>query len=292
MTAIPTSIPAAVQGAFWMLVSGACYVASASLMRQLGDAYSFYEITFIRAVVAVIVLAPVFLRGTRAPLWPERPVALLTTGVFSYLGILFWLAAASSMPVGDFFALQFVTPLFSIAFATLFLRERADMASWAATLVGFCGVLIVLRPGMIEISLGAVAALASSFFYASVNTVIKSLSRTLSATTIVFYANFLLVPIALPMALVDWKTPLLADMPVILGVGFLSTMGYVLVTKGISLAPARVVQPVNFMRMPIGAAFGWVLFSEFPDVWTWVGAAVIFCATSYAVGRGSKKPAT
>ena len=72
----------------------------------------------------------------------------------------------------------------------------------------------------------------------------------------------------------------------------MSTLGYVLVTKAIALAPARVVQPVNFMRMPIGAAFGWVLFSEFPDVWTWAGAAVIFCATSYAVGRGSKKIAT
>jgi drug/metabolite transporter (DMT)-like permease len=284
-----TAIPTAVQGAFWMLISGCCYVASASLMRQLGDAYSPYEITFIRAIVAVIVLAPIFLRGTRAPLWPERPLAVLMTGLFSYLGILFWLVAASNMPVGDFFALQFITPLFSIAFAILFLRERADMASWAATLIGFAGVLIVLRPGMIEISLGAVAALLSSFFYASVNTVIKSLSRTLSATTIVFYANVWLVPIALPMAIIEWRTPLLADMPLILGVGFLSTLGYVLVTKAISLAPARIVQPVNFMRMPIGAAFGWVLFSEFPDVWTWVGAAVIFCATSYAVQRGSKR---
>ncbi|MDA1323593.1 MAG: DMT family transporter [Proteobacteria bacterium] len=286
-----TAIPTAVQGAFWMLISGTCYVASASLMRQLGDAYSPYELTFIRAIVAVVVLAPIFLRHTRARLWPERPVAVLMTGILSYLGILFWLVAASSMPLGDFFALQFITPLFSIAFAILFLRERADMASWAATLVGFAGVLIVLRPGMIEISLGAVAALSSSFFYASVNTVIKSLSRTLSATTIVFYANVWLVPISLPMAVIEWKTPLLTDLPLILGVGFLSTLGYVLVARGISLAPARVVQPVNFMRMPIGAVFGWVLFSEFPDLWTWIGAVVIFCATTYAVGRGSKKPA-
>jgi drug/metabolite transporter (DMT)-like permease len=279
------------QGAFWMLISGTCYVASATLMRQLGDAYSFYELTFIRAVVAVVILTPVFLRRTRAQLIPERPFAVLMTGILSYLGILFWMVAASKMPVGDFFALQFITPLFTIAFAIFFLRERADFASWMATIIGFAGVLVVLRPGVIEITLGAVAALLSSFFYASVNTVIKSLSRTMSATSIVFYANLLLVPIALPMALVDWKTPLLADLPPILGVGFLSTMGYVLVTKGISMAPARVVQPVNFMRMPIGAAFGWVLFSEFPDLWTWIGAVVIFCATTYAVSRGSKKPA-
>ena len=109
-----TAIPPAMQGAFWMLISGCCYVASASLMRQLGDAYSPYEITFIRAVVAVVMLAPVFLRRSREQLWPERPFAIFLTGVFSYLGILFWLVAASKMPVGDFFALQFITPLISI----------------------------------------------------------------------------------------------------------------------------------------------------------------------------------
>ena len=75
----------------------------------------------------------------------------------------------------------------------------------------------------------------------------------------------------------------------ILGVAVLSTLGYTLVTKAIALAPARVVQPVNFMRMPIGAGFGWVLFSEFPDLWTWIGAVVIFCATTYAVQRGTKR---
>lgn len=272
-----------------MLLSGTCYVASASLMRQIGDAYSAYEITFIRSVVAVIILAPLFLRQSRARLWPERPFAHLVTGILSYLGILFWVMAASSMPVADFFALQFITPLFTISFAIIFLRERADMASWIATLIGFAGVLLVLRPGVIEISLGAMAALASSFFYASVNTVIKSLSRAVSATAIVFYANLLLVPLSLPMAIIEWKTPLWADWPLLLGIAVLSTLGYTWVTKAIALAPARVVQPVNFMRMPMGAAFGWVLFSEFPDIWTWVGAVVIFCATTYAVRRGTRK---
>lgn len=283
------AIPPPVQGALWMLMSGTCYVASASLMRQIGDAYSPYEITFIRSVVAVIILAPLFLRQTRARLWPDRPFAHFMTGIFSYLGILFWVKAASSMPVGDFFALQFITPLFTICFAIFFLKERADLASWIATIIGFAGVLLVLRPGMIEISLGAMAALASSFFYASVNTIIKSLSRAVSATAIVFYANLLLVPISLPMAIVEWKTPLLADWPLLLGIAVLSTLGYTWVTKGISLAPARVVQPVNFMRMPLGAVFGWVLFSEFPDVWTWIGAVVIFCATTYAVKRGTRR---
>ncbi len=278
----------ALKGALWMLVSGCCYVGSAVIMRRIGDGYSPYEIAFLRAVIAVVILAPIFLRQERVRLWPERPFAIFVSGIFSYIGILFWFVATSRMPVGDFFAITFITPLVTIALAILFLGERADMRSWAATLAGFIGVVMVLRPGFIEITIGALAAVASSLGYASVNTVIKSLSRTISATAIVFYVNVLLIPISLPMAIVEWRMPLLADLPAITGIAMLSTLGYLLVAKAIAIAPARVVQPVNFMRMPIGAAFGWILFSEFPDFWTWVGAAVIFCATSYAVGRGTK----
>ena len=272
-----------------MLLSGTCYVASATLMRNIGDSYSAFELTFIRSVVAVILLGPLFFRGLHGALIPERPFAHLMTGIFSYVGILAWVYAAARMPVADFFALQFVTPLFTMSLAIIFLRERTDRTSWICALIGFAGVLIILRPGLIAISAGALIALISSVGYATVNTIVRSLSATVSATAIVFYANFLLVPISLPLAVLNWKTPLLPDWPAILGVCVLSTIGYVTVTKAITLAPARIVQPVNFMRMPIAAVFGFVIFSEFPDLWTWVGAVVIFLSTTYAVQRGARR---
>jgi len=283
-------VPDAVIGAFWMLVSAFCYVASATILRSLGDTYSPFELTFIRSLIATAIILPMFLhQGTKMTLIPPRFGMHLAVAGFSYLGILFWFKAASIMPVADFFALQFTTPLFTIAMAIFFLRERADLASWIATIVGFVGVLIVLRPGMMEISIGAIAALLSSVGYASVNTVIKSLSRTTSPTIIVFYGNLLLAPISLPMAMVEWKPPLLEDWPAILAISILSTIGYLAITKGITLAPARVIQPVNFMRMPLAAVAGWLFFTEFPDIWTWVGALVIFLATTYAVQRGARQ---
>lgn len=277
------------QGALWMLFSAICYVVSATMLRKLGDAYTPFELTFLRSVIATVIILPMFLhQGGKLTLMPPRIGMHIWVAILSYLGILFWFVAAASMPVADFFALQFTTPLFTIAFAILFLRERADAASWIATFTGFAGVLIVLRPGIAEITIGALAALASSMGYASVNTVIKALSRTTSATTIVFYANLMLAPLALPLALWEWKPPLLADLPIIVGVSVLSTLGYITVTKGIMLAPARVVQPVNFMRMPFAAVAGWLIFSELPDIWTWTGAIVIFLSTTYAVQRGSR----
>ena len=273
-----------------MLGSAFCYVASATILRSLGDTYSPFELTFIRSLIATAIILPIFLnQGTKTTIIAPRFGMHLAVAGFSYMGILFWFKAASIMPVADFFALQFTTPLFTIAMAMFFLRERADLASWIATIVGFAGVLIVLRPGMLEISIGAIAALLSSVGYASVNTVIKSLSRTTSPTIIVFYGNLLLAPISMPMALVDWQTPRLEDWPAILAVSILSTVGYLSITKGITLAPARVVQPVNFMRMPLAAVAGWIFFTEFPDISTWVGAIIIFLATTYAVQRGARR---
>ena len=164
------------------------------------------------------------------------------------------------------------------------------MRSWIAALIGFAGVLVILRPGIIEISFAAMAALISAVFYASDNTVIKSLTKGASATMIVFYAHLLMIPISIPMAVVTWKQPTLYDFGIIVVLCLCLTMAYLSVAKAVSLTVARVIQPVNFMRMPIAAVFGWVLFSEFPDIWTWAGAIIIFCSTTYAVRRGAKTP--
>ncbi len=282
-------LPGAILGSLWMLSSCVFYALAASLVREVGDTYTAFQMTMIRSFIAVIVLAPVYLgEGGKLIFIPKRFFMHFLTGVFTYLGIIFWFFATASMPIADFFALQFVTPLLTMAFAIIFLREKADARSWSAALIGFAGVLVILRPGIIEISFAAVAALISAVFYASDNTVIKSLSKGVSATMIVYYAHLLMIPISIPMAVITWKQPTMYDLGVIVALCLCLTMAYLSVTKAISLTVASVVQPVNFMRMPIAAVFGWVLFNEFPDFWTWFGAIIIFCATTYAVRRGAK----
>ena len=282
-------LPGAILGSLWMLSSCVFYALAASLVREVGDTYTAFQMTMIRSLIAVIVLAPVYMgEGGKLIFIPKRFFMHFLTGVFTYLGIIFWFFATSSMPIADFFALQFVTPLLTMAFAIIFLREKADARSLGAARIGFAGVLVILRPGIIEISFAAVAALVSAVFYASDNTVIKSLSKGVSATMIVYYAHLLMIPISIPMAVITWKQPTMYDLGVIVALCLCLTMAYLSVTKAISLTVASVVQPVNFMRMPIAAVFGWVLFNEFPDIWTWFGAIIIFCATTYAVRRGAK----
>jgi len=290
MNALPAP-SASLRGALWMLFSGVCYVASATLARHLGDGYSVFEITFIRAVIAVALIAPILVRSGNRKFHTSHIGLHVVGGLFAYLAVLFWFYAATRMPVAEFFALQFATPLFTLALALLVLRERVGGANWIATLVGFAGVLVILRPGAIEVSLGALAALASTVGYASVNTVIKVLSRTESSVVIVFYVNLLMVPLSLPMAVVEWRMPGLSDAVLIGGMAVFSTVAFLAVARAISVADARVVQPINFLRMPIAALFGLVFFGEFPDLWTWVGAFIIFAGAYYVVTRERRTPA-
>ena len=277
----------ALKGALWMLMASFCYVASATLTRYLGGAYDTFELAFLRCAVGVCVLTPIVLRGGAAQLKTRIIHIHGLRMVATYLAILLWFYAAETVPVGDFFAIQFATPLFTIGAAALLLREHVSLKSWLAALIGFGGVLIIVRPGYIPMNIGVLAAIATALSYALVNTLIKVASRHDSPTVMTFYVNILILPVSAVPAFFVWKTPLWADVPTLLGVTLFATMAQFCVASAISLADARVVQPMNFMRMPMAALFGFLVFSEFPDLWTWIGAVIIFGAAWYAVQHGA-----
>tara|TARA_Y100000814_G_C12338132_1_gene403508 strand:+ start:348 stop:1061 length:714 start_codon:yes stop_codon:yes gene_type:complete len=236
----------------------------------------------------VIILTPIILRGGVGQLKTKAfPLHCVRT-LITYFAILLWFYATEHVPVGDFFAIQFVSPLFTIAVAALLLREKVGLKSWFAAIVGFLGVLVIIRPGYIPISLGIIAALGTAGAYAFVNTCIKVLSRYDSPAVMTFYVNVLILPLSAIPAYLTWKTPQPEDWPILIGVALSATMAQFCVASSISLADARVVQPMNFLRMPIAAAMGFMVFGEFPDLWTWVGAIIIFGAAWYAVQQGKK----
>jgi drug/metabolite transporter (DMT)-like permease len=118
--------------------------------------------------------------------------------------------------------------------------------------------------------------------------VIKVLSRRDSAAVIVIYVNLLILPLALVPAVLDWRTPAPGDVLPILGIGLFSTLAQYGVARSIAGADARIVQPINFLRLPFAAAVGYFAFRELPDLWTWVGAVIIFLSAWYVVGREAR----
>ena len=276
----------AVRGAAWIVLAAFSYAVTGAMVRHLADEFSVFEVAFFRCVIAVILIAPLVLRSSGASFRTIQLPMHIGRVALTYAGIMCWFYGVSAIPLSDYYALQFTLPLFTIAFAVLFLGQRADARTWLAVAVGFAGALVILRPGVIAVSLGAVAAVGAALLFAGVNTVVKMLSRRESTNVIMFYANGLIIPVSLIPALFDWHAPGWADAPWLIGVGMFGTLAQYAITRAITVADARIVQPLDFTRLPFAAALGYVFFGEVSDVWTWVGAVIIFAAGTYALARG------
>lgn len=275
-------------GIFWMCMATLLSSVTGAFVRQLGGEIHAFELVFFRTVVALVLLAPWILRqGVRTMRTQRLPLYCLRV-FFAYTGMVMLFYALGEMPIADVYALQYTIPLFTILLAVLLLKQQADGHAWTACLIGFAGTLIVMRPGIIELTLAAVFALSSAFMSAGSNTTIKLLSRTEGPEVITVYSNLLMMPLAFVPMLFVWVTPSWDQVPWILGIGVFGSTGGYCFTRSVSLADARIVQPFQFSRMLFAAALGFLMFGELPDIWTWVGAGVIFISSYYILFRESR----
>jgi drug/metabolite transporter (DMT)-like permease len=278
----------AAAGIFWMCMATLISSISGGMVRELAGQVPTMELVFFRNLIALVILAPIVLRqGVGLPDKSQLPVYALRV-LFAYGAMVLLFYALARMPIADVYALQYTIPLFTILLAVIVLKQQADIHSWIACFVGFAGALIVMRPGIIEVTLASVGALITAFMHAGSNTTIKILARRDSPEIITLWTNLGMLPLAMVPTLFLWVTPSAAQWPFVIGIGIVSSIGGYCFTRSVSAADARIVQPFQFSRMIFATAIGWIMFSELPDVWTWVGAAVIFGASYYIVYREGK----
>lgn len=276
-------VPPVIAGPAWMILAGLGYTLASVCTRELSSDYSTAQLAFMRAVIALGFVAPLILRnGISVMKTTVFPLHLLRS-FFTYGGMMCWFYAVSVIPISDYTALLYFQPIFTILFAIFILRESAGPRTWGAVAVAFVGALIILRPGFQDISLGMIAAIATAVLFAGVNTCMKFLSRTESASVMVAYVSILMLVLSAVPAWFYWTDPVLADAPAILGVGVFALLGQYAITRAIAVADARVVQPFDFSRLITAAILGWVFFGEASDIYTWAGALVIFGASYYVI---------
>lgn len=276
-------------GIFWMCMATLLSSITGGMVRELAGQIPTMELVFFRNLVALIILGPWMLRqGLVRPHPGNLPLYGLRV-LFAYGAMLMLFYALAEMPIADVYALQYTIPIFTILLAVAILKQHADAKSWAACLAGFAGALIVMRPGIIEITLASICAISSAVMSAGSNTTIKLLSRTESPGVITVYTNLLMMPLAFVPMLFVWVTPSWQQAPWILGIGVAGSMGGYCFTRAVAAADARVVQPFQFSRMIFATAIGYLMFAEFPDIWTWIGSAVIFAASYVLILRESKR---
>ena len=281
-----------VQAAFWMIGFCALMATLSVLVRYMSTHYPSVELVFFRNLFGFVFMVPLALKLVSKDGWVGLKTTRLKThliravsGSFA-MGCLF--TGVGLLPLADFTALTFTAPLFVTLGAALFLGETIRLHRGGALIVGFIGALVIIRPGAGVLEWGAVFALAGAFFMASTMLIVKSLSRDDKPTLIVFYMGLLMTPISFMVALPVWVWPQLDHLPWLIAIGFVAAGGQIAMTKAMSLAPASVVTPFNFLQMIFAASFGYLLFNEGLDTFTVLGSVIIFVATVYITLREAR----
>ncbi|MEE2654650.1 MAG: DMT family transporter [Pseudomonadota bacterium] len=278
------------RGAAWMVLAGLCWTFMTILVRQLSYDYSSFQILFFRNVVAVFILLPPAMNAGFSTLKTQRLPLHCLRALLSYIGVLLLFYGIAKIPLPDVTALSFTQPLFVVLLAALILKETVTSERWVAVIIGFLGLLVIIRPGVISVELATILVLVSAFSYAVSNICVKRLMTTDTAKQSVFYFNLLMFPIAMVPALIFWVTPTLEDIPIFIAIGVNGTIAVYAYARSFAIADASAVMPFDFLRMPMTALAAFILFSETGDFWTWLGAMIIF-GSSYVLAVRSKRTA-
>lgn len=284
------SIPAPLAGALMMALAAAAFSLMHAAIRHLsvtGEMHPF-EVAFFRVVFGFVALAPVFLRHRWAPLKTRNLKLFAWRGALNSAAMLMFFYSLSITPLATVAALGFTAPLFATLLAMLLLGEVVRLRRWTAILVGFAGTLIILRPGVVDVGLGPLLVIGSSVVWAVALMIIKVLTRTESSVTITAYASIFLAPVCLAAALPYWTWPGIEALAWLAAIGVVGTIAQTAMNQSFKLADASAVLPMDFSKLIWAAAIGFALFGEVPDLWTWVGGALIFASATYVGIRESR----
>ena len=281
-------MPAAVRGALWMGGAVLSFSAMAIAVRELLRTMGSFEIVFLRSVVSLAILLAILPFSGLSALRTQRFGLHVVRNVLHFGGQYAWVYAIAMLPLATVFAIEFTMPVWTAVLAILILGERLNRGRAVMLAMGLAGILIILRPGIAEVSPAALVMLAGAFAYAAVMIVTKRLSQSDSALAILFYMAVVQLPLGFFPALPGWVTPELADAPWMIAVGASGLMAHFCMARAFRIADAMVVVPIDFLRMPLIAVVGSLFYGEPLDIAILLGAAVIFAGTYYSIRRESR----
>ncbi len=251
------------------------FVGVTVAVRYLGTNMNPVQAAFIRYCFGIVLILPLLSRAGIMSLDRDRLGFHALRGLVHGGGVILWFLAMSRIPISEVTALGFTTPIFVTLGAAVFLSERLKPYRVAAVLLGFIGALLILRPGLRVIDIGALAQLGAAPLFACSYLMAKSATRReASSMIVVLLSVFCTLTLALP-ALLVWRTPTLDELLLLGLTALLATSGHYCMTRALEAAEVSAVQPFTFLQLVWATILGLILFDETPDVWIWIGGAVI-----------------
>jgi len=280
------------KGALLMIASGFGFTIAATLVKLLGTTgISAFQTVFVRAFIGLAIVVP-WLWHVRINPWRSGHLKIhLARAGFGGMAVILGYYAFTVMPLADVTAISFTIPLFVTVLAAFLLRETVRRARWAATFVGFVGVLIIARPGGHGVDPAALLALAMALCVAFSVILLKRFPERESQLSMLFFFLVSSGAMAAVPAIDGWVAPDLGQWALLAGVGLMGVGSQALIIRAYRVGEANFVAPFDYVKLLFAGMLGFFVFTEVPDVFTGIGAAIIvasslFTARSEAKARG------
>jgi len=272
----PIMKAAIVKAALWMSGWLACMVVMAVAGRETTRELAVFQVMELRSLLGLAMIYPlIHANGGFKTLGTAHPWRHLCRNVAHYGAQFGWLMALTLIPIAQVISIEFTMPIWTAIFAVAFLGERMGLWKNLAVVLGLVGVAIIVRPFSGAISAGQLIALAAAVGFATSVIMTKALTRTDHAVVIIFWMMAIQSVMGLAPALYDWRAPSLHVWGWLLVIAFCGTYSHYCMTRALLHADATVVVPMDFLRVPLAAVTGWLVYAERIDLLTALGAALI-----------------
>ncbi|MEO1678301.1 MAG: DMT family transporter [Pseudomonadota bacterium] len=288
---LPTTQETTVQGdrpviaAAWMVVTGLMFVGVTATVKHLGDRIPAAESAFLRYALGLVFLIP---------MWPQLRAARLTSralklftlrGLAHAGGVILWFYGMTQITIAEVTAMNYMTPVYVTLGAALFLGERLAVRRILAVLAAMAGALLILRPGVRELSTGHLAMVLCAISLAGSYLLAKRLSGMATPAVIVGSLSVTVTVILAPVAMAVWVPPTLEELAWLMLVAAFATAGHYTMTLAFQAGPLAVTQPVTFLQLVWAVSVGALFFGEPVDGWVVAGGLLIMAAVSYIALR-------
>jgi drug/metabolite transporter (DMT)-like permease len=282
------ALPGNARGAIWVLIAGFFFTAMTGLIKEIGDTIPVVQILLFRQIVMTCTVLPILVSGFPGILKTNHLSLHLIRVCLAIVAMTCGFTAIVHLPLAEATAISFAKSLFVTLFAMVLLHEIAGPRRWFAVLLGFFGVLVMVRPGANGFDEYAMLALLGAGAAAAVMVIIRKVSQFDRWVTILSYQAILVGVLMVPPALYYWVTPTPFEWLVMGAIGLLSVVGQLANIQGFKEGEASAVAPMDYFRLVFATLIGFVIFLEVPQWETMVGAVLII-ATSFFTVRAEKR---
>ncbi|HWA43630.1 MAG TPA: DMT family transporter [Hypericibacter adhaerens] len=285
-TALPAARPSVMSGIGLMVLAVLLFTTMDMLVKLAAERFPIGQIVFVRNFFAFLPVTIMILRsGGWSAIRTRNPLAHLLRSGVGILSMACYFLSYALLPLGEAVSLASSGPLFMTALSVPLLGEKVGPRRWSAVVVGFVGVLVMMRPGSGLFQAGALVAIAAAFCYALAVTQVRRLSRTEGSTAIVFYFTLFATIAGAASLPFDAVMPTWSEMPLLVAIGLIGGVAQFAFTAAFRRAAVAIIAPFDYLGLVFAMIYGFLVWGEVPDAWLIAGAAIVVASGLYIVHR-------